>query len=129
MKVPNSLDLRVKYQKERLEILETIKNKENTLEQIKEYKNTLAFEKNLHAEYEKISLNQDIDSNLRKIEIESQLKLIVKYKELAEERFPRLKKDPEVFTDDIKKEIEKEKEKLTTLKTNFDADMQELLKS
>lgn len=129
MKVPNSLDLRVKYQKERLEILETIKNKENTLEQIKEYKNTLTFEKNLHAEYEKISLNQDIDSNLRKTEIESQLKLIVKYKELAEERFPRLKKDPEVFADDIKKEIEKEKEKLTTLKTNFDADMQELLKS
>lgn len=126
MQVPNSLDLRVAYQKERLEILDEIKTNENKIYEVKEYQKTLQYEKTLHEQYEKIALNHDIDSNLAKAEIESQLLTIKKYKELVEERYPTMKEDPEKFKNEREKEIEQSKEKLTNLKTDFDKNMQKL---
>lgn len=129
MKVPNSLDVRAKYLAERLEIIDEIKTNEKIISEVDEYQETLKYEKYLNAQYEKLALNHDIDSNLAKAEIESKLITIKKYKELVEERYPKIKENPEEIKNKANNEIKKLKEKLTALKTKFDEDMQKLLEA
>lgn len=128
MQVPNSLDLRVKYQKERLEIIDEIKTNEkilHLLENKETLKQKLETLKNNKSTQEKSAQDLQIDIEINAIETEikkinEKLKTIVPwYKEDQDEAFKRF----------LEQKIEKSKESLKSLKEKFDEDMKKLLQA
>lgn len=128
MKVPNSLDLRVKYQKERLEIIDEIKTNEkilHLLENKETLKQKLETLKNNKSTQEKSAQDLQIDIEINAIETEikkinEKLKIAIPW--YSEEQDNNLK----TF---LKEKITQSQEKLTALKTKFDEDMQKLLEA
>lgn len=126
MTVPNSLDLKVKYQKERLEILEDIKTNEKIL-------NLVENKINLSEELKKLKSEKSQErKNQNDLELDSQINLIEKELKKIDEKLkqavPHYRWDQdEAFKRFLEQKIEKSKESLKSLKEKFDEDMQILL--
>lgn len=126
MQVPNSLDIRVKYQKERLEILDEIKNNEKIL-------NILDHKKDLKQELERLKSQkstqwqsaQDLQIDIEVTQVEKELQ---KIDEKLKVIIPGYKEEQDgAFKSFLKEKIEEWKDKLTSLKEQFDADLKKLL--
>lgn len=126
MQVPNSLDIRVKYQRERLEILDEIKNNEKIL-------NILDHKKDLKQELERLKSQkstqwqsaQDLQIDIEITQVEKELQ---KINEKLKVIIPGYKEEQdEAFSAFLKEKIEEWKEKLTSLKEKLDTDLKELL--
>lgn len=126
MKVPNSLDLRVKYQKERLETLEEIKTNEKILTLV-ERKQTL--KQNL----EKLKSQKSSEwQNAQDLQIDIEINTLSKELEAINEKLKTIipgykEEQDEMFIRFLEEKIIQWKEKLISLKENFDFEMKELL--
>lgn len=126
MKVPNSLDARVKYQKERLETLEEIKTNEKILTLV-ERKQTL--KQNL----EKLKSQKSSEwQNAQDLQIDIEINTLSKELEAINEKLKTIipgykEEQDEMFIRFLEEKIIQWKEKLISLKENFDFEMKELL--
>lgn len=128
MKVPNSLDLRVSYQKERLEILEGIKTNEkilNLVENKEELKRNLEELKKQKSTDSKNAQDLQLDIEITAIEKELQ-KIDEKLKQAVPWYKEEDDKNLKIF---LKEKIEESKASLKSLKEKFDTDMQKLLEA
>ncbi|MDD4151248.1 MAG: hypothetical protein PHR68_01415, partial [Candidatus Gracilibacteria bacterium] len=107
----------------KLEIKEKIETQEDTLREIKEYKDTIVYQKSLKKELEGLG-ETDINSKLRISEIKSQLNLIEKYINFTKERYHQI--EEESFEEKTLKKLEDLKNEEKELDERYTKEIKDL---